>query len=211
MKILKPALALPLVSALALAGCETMGQREATGAATGAALGGLFGAAIPGNRAATATVGAVGGAIVGGMVGNQLDKQAGDLRSSFNNSRIQVVNTGSMLKVIMPQGILFATDSAEVSASLYPDLRALAENLREYPNSTVKVVGHTDNTGSASYNLQLSQRRAQAVQSVIQANGVGAARLTAIGKGDSEPVASNLTAEGRQQNRRVEVLIIPNG
>jgi outer membrane protein OmpA-like peptidoglycan-associated protein len=153
----------------------------------------------------------VGGAIVGGMVGNQLDKQAGDLRSSFNNSRIQVVNTGSMLKVIMPQGILFATDSAEVSASLYPDLRALAENLREYPNSTVKVVGHTDNTGSASYNLQLSQRRAQAVQSVIQANGVGAARLTAIGKGDSEPVASNLTAEGRQQNRRVEVLIIPNG
>jgi molybdopterin-guanine dinucleotide biosynthesis protein len=94
---------------------------------------------------------------------------------------------------------------------LLQEVRALAENLREYPNSSVQVVGHTDNTGQPSYNLGLSQRRAQSVLSVIQSNGVGAARLQAVGKGDSEPVASNLTPDGRAQNRRVEVLIIPNG
>lgn len=207
---LKPLFVLPLVSVLALAGCESIGQREGAGLATGAAVGGLVGAAIPGNRAATAAVGAVGGAIVGGLIGNQLDKQAGDLRSSFSNSSIQVINTGSFLKVVMPQGILFPTDSSTVSPALYPDLAALAQNLREYPNSSVQVVGHTDNTGQASYNLGLSQRRAQAVLAVIQSNGVGAARLQAVGKGDSEPVASNLTPDGRAQNRRVEVLIIPN-
>ncbi|WP_288927623.1 OmpA family protein [uncultured Maritimibacter sp.] len=211
MTTLKPLFVLPLVSVLALTGCSTVGQREGAGIATGAAVGGLVGAAIPGNRAATAAAGAIGGAIVGGLVGNQLDKQAGDLRSSLSNSSIQVINTGSYLKVVMPQGILFPTDSADVSPALYPDLRALAENLREYPNSSVQVVGHTDNTGQASYNLTLSQRRAQAVLGVIQANGVGAARLQAVGKGDSEPVATNLTPEGRAQNRRVEVLIIPRG
>ncbi len=211
MTTLKPLFVLPLVSVLALTGCSTVGQREGAGIATGAAVGGLVGAAIPGNRAATAASGAIGGAIVGGLVGNQLDKQAGDLRSSLSNSSIQVINTGSYLKVVMPQGILFPTDSADVSPALYPDLRALAENLREYPNSSVQVVGHTDNTGQASYNLTLSQRRAQAVLGVIQSNGVGAARLQAVGKGDSEPVATNLTPEGRAQNRRVEVLIIPRG
>ncbi|EAQ13464.1 OmpA family protein [Rhodobacterales bacterium HTCC2654] len=211
MTTLKPLFVLPLVSVLALTGCSTVGQREGAGIATGAAVGGLVGAAIPGNRAATAAAGAIGGAIVGGLVGNQLDKQAGDLRSSLSNSSIQVINTGSYLKVVMPQGILFPTDSADVSPALYPDLRALAENLREYPNSSVQVVGHTDNTGQASYNLTLSQRRAQAVLGVIQSNGVGAARLQAVGKGDSEPVATNLTPEGRAQNRRVEVLIIPRG
>lgn len=211
MTTLKPLFVLPLVSVLALTGCSTVGQREGAGIATGAAVGGLVGAAIPGNRAATAAAGAIGGAIVGGLVGNQLDKQAGDLRSSLSNSSIQVINTGSYLKVVMPQGILFPTDSADVSPALYPDLRALAENLREYPNSSVQVVGHTDNTGQASYNLTLSQRRAQAVVGVIQSNGVGAARLQAVGKGDSEPVATNLTPEGRAQNRRVEVLIIPRG
>ncbi|WP_292023438.1 OmpA family protein [Maritimibacter sp. UBA3975] len=210
MKSLKPALVLPLVSVLALSACDTMGQRERTGVAAGAAIGGLAGAAIPGNRAASAAVGALGGAVVGGLIGSQLDKQAGDLRSSFSNSNIQVINNGSFLKVVMPQGILFATDSSDVSPAIYPDLAALAQNLREYPNSTVQVLGHTDNTGQASYNLQLSQRRAQAVVGLLQSNGVGAARLQAVGKGDSEPVASNLSAEGRQQNRRVEVLIIPN-
>ena len=98
MTTLKPLFVLPLVSVLALTGCSTVGQREGAGIATGAAVGGLVGAAIPGNRAATAAAGAIGGAIVGGLVGNQLDKQAGDLRSSLSNSSIQVINTGSYLK-----------------------------------------------------------------------------------------------------------------
>lgn len=210
MTLMKPVLILPLLGAMTLSACDTMGTRERTGVATGAVAGGLLGAAIPGNRAATAAAGAAGGAIVGGLIGNQLDKQAGELRQSFGNSRIQVINTGTALKVIMPQDILFATDSASVSPGLTGDLRVLAEHLRKYPGSTVQVIGHTDNTGAAAYNRDLSTRRAQAVASQLTANGVGAARVQAVGRGDSDPVATNLTPEGRAKNRRVEVMIIPN-
>ena len=210
MQLMRPVFILPLAATLALAGCDTMGTRERSGVATGAAVGGVLGAIIPGNRVATAAVGAVGGAVVGGMIGSELDRQAGELRSSFGDSRIQVINTGSALKVVMPQDILFAFDSSEISQGLRGDLRALAEHLRKYPNSTVQVIGHTDNTGDANYNLNLSRQRAEAVANVLLRNGVGSARVRSIGKGDSEPVATNLTAEGRAQNRRVEVMIIPN-
>lgn len=210
MKSLKPVLVLPLAAALTLSACDTMGERETAGVATGAFLGGLLGAAVPGNRGATAAVGAVTGAVVGGMIGHELDRQAGDLRSAFSNSDIEVINEGTYLRVVMPQGILFATDSFAVSPALYPDLQALAANLREYPNSQVQVVGHTDNTGDPNYNMNLSRQRAQAVANVIVSSGVSSGRIQAVGKGDSEPVATNLSAAGRQQNRRVEVLIIPN-
>lgn len=210
MTFLKPVLVLPLAGMLTLSACDTLGQRETTGLAAGAAVGGALGAAIPGNRAATAAVGAVGGAVVGGIIGSQLDKQAGELRNSFGDGRIQVINTGSSLKVVMPQDILFATDSATLSSTLISDLQILAQHLQKYADSTVQVVGHTDNTGAASYNLDLSQRRAQAVSSVLVQNGVSSGRVQSIGKGDSAPVTTNLTPEGRAQNRRVEVVIIPN-
>lgn len=207
----KPIFALPVVAALTLTACDDLGRRESTGLATGAAVGGLVGAAVPGNRAATAAVGAVGGAIVGGMIGSQLDKQAGELRASFGDDRIQVINTGTALKVVMPQDILFATDSATISSGLTGDLQVLARHLQKYPSSRVQVIGHTDNTGTAAYNLDLSKRRANSVISALSQYGVGGARLEAVGKGDSDPVATNLNAEGRAKNRRVEIMIIPNG
>ncbi|MBV7408073.1 OmpA family protein [Maritimibacter sp. DP1N21-5] len=206
---LKPLFVLPLAGLLLLSACETVGQREGVGLAAGAAVGGALGAAIPGNRVATAAAGAVGGAIVGGLIGNQLDKQAGELRNDFGDSRIQVINTGNYLKVIMPESILFATDSATVSPGLYGQLEVLAQHLRKYPESTVQVVGHTDSTGSDAYNLQLSQQRANSVLSVLSANGVGSARLQAVGQGENQPIASNATLEGRAQNRRVEINIYP--
>ncbi|MBV7377812.1 OmpA family protein [Maritimibacter dapengensis] len=210
MTLMKPILILPLVGALTLSACDTMGSRERAGVATGAVAGGLLGAAIPGNRGATAAIGAAGGAVVGGIVGSQLDRQAGELRQNFGNDRIQVINTGTALKVVMPQDILFATDSATVSPGLTGDLRVLAAHLRKYPGSRVRVIGHTDNTGDAGYNLQLSERRAQAVTAALVSNGVGGTRVVSVGRGDSQPVATNLTPEGRAQNRRVEIIIDPN-
>jgi len=206
----KTLLVLPIAALLALTACTQTGPRQNTGAATGAVAGGILGGLLTG-RPAGAAVGAVGGAIVGGAIGQELDKQAGELRAGFGDSRIGVVNTGNSLVVTMPQDILFRTDSANLSPTIRADLRVLASHLKKYPNSNVQVIGHTDNQGAASYNLNLSRQRAAAVTDVFLNQGVPAYRVTAIGRGEDQPVASNLTPEGRAQNRRVEVVIIPTG
>ncbi|MCB1347933.1 MAG: OmpA family protein, partial [Maritimibacter sp.] len=122
---------------------------------------------------------------------------------------ISVVNTGTSLVVTMPEAILFATDSAELTASIRKNLRVLAQHLNKYPSSNVQVIGHTDNQGAASYNLNLSRQRAAAVTQVLMNQGVAPQRVTSIGRGEDQPIASNLTPEGRAQNRRVEIIIIP--
>ena len=109
------------------------------------------------------------------------------------------------------QDILFATNSTEVSGRSQADLRTLANSMNQYPNTTVNVIGHTDNVGDASFNFDLSQRRAQAVTSVLISSGVSPSRIVSTGRGEDAPVATNLTAEGRQANRRVEIVITPNG
>jgi outer membrane protein OmpA-like peptidoglycan-associated protein len=105
---------------------------------------------------------------------------------------------------------LFATDSAAVRPDLRSDLNAVAASLLRYPNSTIQVVGHTDNTGTAAYNQDLSQRRAVSVASILRESGVPGGRIAAVGRGEDQPIASNLTPEGRAQNRRVEIIIRPN-
>ena len=208
MTFVKPVLAVPLVAALALTACTDTGPRQNIGAATGAVAGGLFGGLV-GGQPATAAVGAVAGGMVGAAIGAQLDKQAGELRGAFGDDRIGVVNTGSSLVVTMPQDILFAIDSAQLSGALQSDLAVLARHLNKYGSSNVQVIGHTDNTGAASYNLNLSRQRAAAVANTLIRNGVASSRITAVGRGEDQPVSSNLTPEGRAQNRRVEIIIIP--
>lgn len=208
MTIAKPLFVLPLAAALFLTACTDTGPRQNAGAATGAVAGGVIGGLL-GKSVGGAAVGAGIGAIAGGMIGQQLDVQAGDLRSSLGDDRIDVVNTGSSLIVTMPQDILFATDSAQLTGTLRSDLRVLANHLNKYPNSTVQVIGHTDNTGAAAYNLNLSRQRASAVASELIGGGVSSGRISAIGRGEDRPVASNLTPEGRAQNRRVEIIILP--
>lgn len=204
-------LALATAGALALGACT---PTEPSNARTGAIAGGLIGAAIGSqrddDRLATAVVGGVIGAAIGGAIGESLDRQAAELDQAIQDDRVRIVNTGDRLIVTLPEGILFATDSAAVSPSIQGDLYAVASNLNRYPNSRVQVIGHTDNTGSAAYNQDLSERRATSVAAILQSGGVNPARLRAIGKGEDQPVASNLTPEGRQQNRRVEIIIIPN-
>ena len=215
MKVTLKHVVLATVSALALTGCvsntaEPMGQRTQSGAIIGGMLGGFLGATNnDSNPGLGAVVGAATGALAGGAIGASLDRQAQDLRGTLADDRIMIQNTGRELIVTMPDGILFDVDSAAIRAGLQRDIRALARNLQKYPDTTVNVLGHTDNTGSAAYNEGLSARRAQAVAGVLLEEGVSPARVRAIGRGEDDPVASNLTAEGRQQNRRVEVIIRP--
>ncbi|WP_417248433.1 OmpA family protein [Celeribacter sp.] len=179
------------------------------GAIAGALLGGFAGLTSDDDKVLKTAVGAAIGGAVGGAIGQRLDQQAADLRSDLGSDQVGIVNTGSELIVTMPQDILFATDSATVQTGLQSDLVALAYNLRDYPNTTVQVVGHTDNTGSATYNQELSTRRASAVAAILTANGVAPGRIQAIGRGENAPIATNLSAEGRAQNRRVEIVITP--
>jgi outer membrane protein OmpA-like peptidoglycan-associated protein len=207
----KPALAAILALA-ALAGCVQTGpaNNAQMGVLGGAALGSVVGAAMGGDNTGEqiATAAAVG-ALAGGAIGALLDRQKTELDQGFTND-IDVINTGNELIVRMPNGILFDVDSATVYPQVRSDLNVLAGNLLRYPNSTVFVVGHTDNTGAAAYNQQLSERRAQSVASVLIAGGVNPGRIIATGRGEDQPIASNLTPEGRQENRRVDITIRPN-
>jgi Outer membrane protein and related peptidoglycan-associated (lipo)proteins len=185
-------------------------NRTANGALAGAAVGGLLGLATgQGNRTPEVLVGAGIGALAGTAIGAHMDRQAAELRAQLG-SNATVVNTGQEIVVTMAQDILFATDSSSVRPDLASMLRGVAQNINSYPLSIVYVTGHTDSTGSDSYNQALSLRRADAVAGVLIGAGVPASRVQARGMGESQPVASNETAAGRAQNRRVVITIRPS-
>lgn len=184
--------------------------RTKSGAMTGALIGGAIGATRKGDdKLLKAVVGAGIGAAIGGAIGSSLDQQAADLRATVGDNRVQIINHGDYLTVTMPQDILFSTGSASVRGDLQDDLRAVARNLLNYPDSRIEVVGHTDHDGTAAYNQDLSQRRAGAVASVLIGSGVPTARVIAYGRGEDAPIATNYTPEGRAANRRVEIIIRP--
>ncbi|WP_298260297.1 OmpA family protein [uncultured Litoreibacter sp.] len=199
---------------LAVSACTTDSlsdvNKSQTGAIIGGAVGGLIGASSDDNKLIKGIVGAGIGAAAGGVIGHQLDKQAADLRRDIPNEDIEIVNTGEELRVTMPQDLLFAVDSADLGYDLREDLRALASNLQDYPDTSVNVVGHTDDTGSDSHNFDLSERRAQAVAFTLEDGGVTPSRIQSYGQGETRPIVSNLTEEGRAQNRRVDIVIRPN-
>lgn len=210
MKFVIPTVA---VAALALAACapdpNDTRSRTVGGAITGAIVGGAVGAAASDGDRGTILAGAVLGGVGGGLIGAQLDRQAAELRAQLGNN-VDVRNTGQELILTLPQDLLFATDSATLRPDLQADLRVIARNLVTYPRSDVIVVGHTDNVGSAAYNQALSERRAASVAQILRNEGVAQSRLQIIGRGLTQPIASNATAQGRQQNRRVEIFIRPH-
>ncbi|MEO1704698.1 MAG: OmpA family protein [Pseudomonadota bacterium] len=185
-------------------------NRTQQGAIAGATLGAIAGLAGSGdgNRTRNAVLGAALGAGAGALIGQQVDQQEAALRAELSG-QVRIVRNGNQLIVRMPQDILFAVNSADLRPDLQGDIRSLASNLQRFPNSTVTVIGHTDNTGEAGFNQNLSQRRAGSVAGILQANGVSAGRIRAFGRGEDEPIATNLTAEGRQLNRRVDIIINP--
>lgn len=213
----KSAFLLAGASLLVIAGCTEPGtvapndnQKTQQGALLGGLAGAITGAAVSDNRAGGAAIGGLIGAAGGAAIGNALDRQEQELRDNLRNDDIRINNTGDRLIVTMPQDILFAVDSASVQQGLRNDLGRVANSLRNYPDTTVQVVGHTDNTGAAGYNQGLSERRANAVGDVLIGNGVSPDRLRTFGRGEDQPVASNLSPEGRALNRRVEIVILPN-
>lgn len=212
----KPATAV-LCAAMMLGACTDPAQLSVDGTASktkqGALFGGILGAGIGAlaadNSTKGALIGAAAGVIAGGAIGGRLDKQEAELRAQLANDGITIQNTGDRLIVSLPDDITFETDSSTVRPSLRSDLGKVADNLLQYPDSTVQIVGHTDSDGEAAYNLGLSQTRASSVADVLQADGVTFDRLQTSGRGEEAPVASNLTDEGKAQNRRVEIVVIP--
>ena len=209
-------LSLMTASVLGLAACQQplpnpVNSQTRTGAITGAGVGAVVGALTGDDNEERIRNAAIGAAVFGAAgagIGALLDRQEAELRAQLGSGT--VTNTGSQLIVTLPQDILFGVDSASVGIQSQTDLAAVARSLNNYPNTTVNVIGHTDNTGDAAYNQDLSERRAQAVAQVLAASGVSPARIATIGRGEDAPIASNQTPEGRQQNRRVEIVITPN-
>lgn len=198
-----------------VSGCTTVnpytGQTQTAKATWGTAIGATAGALIGSTQSSKgALVGALGGAALGGGVGYYLDAQAAELRAELVSTGVQVVEGEDSIRLIMPGNITFKTDSADINSSFYSVLNSVAKVLNKYSNSTVMVSGHTDSTGSAEYNLNLSRERANSVASYLQGQGVKSSRFEVLGLGSSNPIASNDTANGRAQNRRVEIKIIPN-
>ncbi len=188
------------LAVLAIAGCATAGKRTAIGAGGGAAAGAGVGALIGGWKGAA--IGAGVGALAGGSVGLYLDKQAKELEEVAETKR-----TENGVLVQMKNDILFDTGSAVLKPEAITQLEKVGGILAKYSDDRVRVEGHTDSTGSASTNEALSQRRADAVRSVLLGRGVAEAQITALGMGKTHPIADNSTAAGRAANRRVELHI----
>jgi len=183
-------------------------SRTAIGGVGGAGLGYLLGGLIGGKTARI--VGAGIGGVAGGVIGYQLDQQIRELDEATEGTGVDVTKTpdGESILVNLPD-VTFAVDSTTISPSFRAALDEVAASLQKYPNSLVDVMGHTDSTGSDSYNLDLSRRRAESVKGYLVMRGVSAARIATIGYGEQYPRADNATEEGRALNRRVEIRITP--
>ncbi len=180
-----------------------------TGAGIGAAAGAVIGLITRGDKLENALIGAALGGIAGGAIGNYQDRQEHKLRQQMAGTGVQVVRKDDNITLNMPGGITFLTDSSEVRAESYPILDKLAGTLGEYHETVIEVAGHTDSTGGVDHNQKLSERRAQSVAAYLTSKGVESARLMVVGDGERDPIASNDTPAGRQQNRRVEMTIVP--
>lgn len=175
------------------------------GAAVGAGVG-----AIAGNTALGSIIGAAVGGAAGALIGQKMDKQKAELEKSLPEASVESVNGGESLKVTFDSGILFATNSSTLSDASKSALRNFATSLKQNPDTYLKIVGHTDNTGNVDYNQTLSEKRAQSVDVYLMQQGVSNDRMSFEGRGIHEPVADNGTVEGRSLNRRVEILIMAN-
>lgn len=189
---------------------QSQTSKAVWGTAIGAATGAATGALVSNNHGAGALVGGLAGAAVGGGVGYYMDTQEAELRAELASTGVSVIRDGDNIRLVMPGNITFKTDSADINAGFYSTLNSVAKVLNKYDNSTVMVMGFTDSTGAASYNQTLSQNRANAVAAYLQGQGVKSSRFEIMAMGASNPIADNSTAAGRQQNRRVEIKIIPN-
>ena len=202
---------------LLLAGCSTPPTKTqkgaAYGAAGGAAAGAILGQVIGGDTKAT-LIGAAIGAAVGGFggagVGRMMDNQERDMREALAKSEAAAVSReGNLLAVTFKGDVTFDTNSTVVRPGLHSEINRVAGVLSQYPQTLVRVEGHTDSVGTNEYNQDLSVRRAMAVKSLLVQRGIADSRIDSVGYGETMPVATNDTEAGRQKNRRVEIKIAP--
>jgi outer membrane protein OmpA-like peptidoglycan-associated protein len=211
--------ALVLVAALMMPGCAAMQENRKTtiGAGTGAVVGAGLGYAIGGGRGAA--IGAVVGGLAGGVVGHYMDKQEREFKQALAESQAReqaaimqgVQRERDALIITFKSDVLFDTNSAVIKPAAYAsgEIDRVAQILNRYPDTVIKVVGYTDSTGSETHNQQLSEQRANAVKNALVVKNVNGARITALGMGESNPIADNRTEAGRQLNRRVAIIIEP--
>ncbi|MEJ5300683.1 MAG: OmpA family protein [Thermodesulforhabdaceae bacterium] len=211
-----------IVVVMLLGGCATQPgypppsraqQGALTGAGIGAATGAILGAAIGGSGKAAllgAAGGAVAGGIAGGMIGSYMDRQEQELRQAFANVEgASIQREQNILAVTLKSDVLFDTNSYVLKPGAYDEIDRVARVLVTYPQTRVRVEGHTDSRGSEQYNQMLSERRAMSVRDALVQRGVDPRRIEVVGYGATRPVATNATESGRQMNRRVTVVIIP--
>lgn len=209
--------ALFLSGSLMLTSCESVqnsnNQQRGTaiGTAAGAVIGGILGNNVGkgGNTAAGAVLGGIIGGVAGNVIGRKMDKQAKDIKEALPGAEVERVNEGIKL-VLGENTVNFGFDSANLTPTAKNNLDRLVKVFKENPDTNISIYGYTDSKGSDSYNLALSERRANAVVAYLSANGIKRSRLTAKGMGEAEPIASNDTDAGRAQNRRVEFAITAN-
>jgi len=185
-------------------------SNTAGGAAIGAGIGALGGLVIGGgNKGRNALIGAAIGGLAGGAIGNYMDRQEAELRQQLQGTGVSVTRQGDRIILNMPSNITFATDQDQVIPPFYDTLNSVAIVLNKFGKTYIDVNGHTDSTGSLQHNQGLSERRAASVANYLGGRGVDQRRISTMGFGPSQPVASNATPDGRAQNRRVEVAIAP--
>ena len=203
-------------AALTLVGCESNPytgehRRTATGATVGAGAGALLGMGVSGSsdRGQGALIGAAVGATVGGLIGRQMDQQEAELRQQMQGTGVDVSREGDTIRLTAPGSITFQTSSAQLAPQFSATLNQIATSVNNYQGTVVLVEGHTDSTGPLDYNMRLSEQRATSVANYLMQRGVEGSRISLQGYGPNRPIADNTTSSGRQTNRRVEVLIVP--
>ena len=207
--LLKAALVIVMCAALLGMGCSA--SNTVKGGVIGAAAGGVAGAVIGkqvGNTAVGAIIGAAVGGAAGALIGNYMDKQAEEIRKDIEGARVERIGEG--IKITFDSGILFDKNSYVLKPEAKTNIAKLATILQKYPDTNILVEGHTDSDGSEEYNQTLSERRSKSVSDYAKGQGVAGIRLTTIGHGESQPVASNETVDGKSKNRRVEIAIFAN-
>ncbi|MHA1527668.1 MAG: OmpA family protein [Alphaproteobacteria bacterium] len=194
-----------------LVGCQTVRDNPNTagGAIIGALGGAVVGAILPGSSRTNALIGAGIGLLAGAAVGQYMDRQERELRAELAGTGANVYRDGDSLLVSFPAQVTFAVDSSAIRPGFYRTLDDVSTTLNRYPQSYLDIVGHTDSTGAEAYNQSLSERRASSVSNHFRSRGVEPARIASYGMGETQPIASNADAYGRQQNRRVELRITP--
>ncbi|MEZ5937517.1 MAG: OmpA family protein [Hyphomonadaceae bacterium] len=205
------------VAALAVTACQTydpvtgepMNQNRNRGAILGALGGAAAGALAGGNDTRNVAIGAAVGAIAGSAAGNYMDKQAAELRQRTAGTGIDVIQNGDQIELRMPADVTFAVNQSTIQPQFYNALNDVSRTLVAYPSTAVDIIGHADSDGAAEYNQQLSERRAYSVRDYLQAQGVQAVRMTATGRGETQPLVPNTTPENKSVNRRVQIILTP--